>query len=94
MLENICRANVLWFGPATNRVSTTSSREVAKAKIAPDTTPGIASGRVTRRNTVTGRAPRLLAARSIVGSIPCRAAETLTITKGMHRTACAMMTPR
>ena len=58
MLENICRASVLWFGPATNRVSTTSSREVAKAKIAPDTTPGIASGKVTRRNTVTGGAPK------------------------------------
>ena len=35
MLENICRARVRWFGPATNRVSTTSSREVAKANTAP-----------------------------------------------------------
>ena len=86
MVENICRASVRWFGPATNSVSTTSSSEVAKASTAPDSTPGMASGRVTRRNTVSGEAPRLSAASSTRRSMPASAPVTLTTTKGMATT--------
>ncbi len=52
------------FGPAQKSVRTTSSNDVAKASTAPESTPGMASGRVIRRNTVAGEAPRLWAASS------------------------------
>jgi hypothetical protein len=61
---NICRGRVACSGPARNRVTTTSSNEVAKANSAPEITPGAISGRVTRKNAVTGGAPRLAAART------------------------------
>lgn len=41
MVENICRAKVRWFGPATNMVNTTSSSEVANANTAPEMMPGL-----------------------------------------------------
>lgn len=93
MLENICRASVRWFGPATKSVSTTSSSEVAKASTAPESTPGMASGKVTRRKTVAGAAPRLCAASSTRLSMPESAPVTLTTTKGTATTVWAMMTP-
>ncbi len=94
MLANICRASVRWLGPATNSVITTSSSEVAKANTAPEITPGMASGKVMRRKTVAGLAPRLDAARSTELSMPPSEAVTLTTTNGTHSTAWAMMTPR
>jgi len=89
-----CRASVRWFGPATNSVSTTSSNDVAKAKTAPDTIPGSASGKVTCFSILTGAAPRLAAACSNRRSIPCNTARTLTTTKGTATTVWAMITPR
>ncbi|MNR14237.1 hypothetical protein D3C85_1307010 [compost metagenome] len=85
---NICRGMVACSGPARNRVTTTSSKEVAKANSAPEITPGAISGRVTRKNAVSGGAPRLAAARTRFWLKPCRVAVTVMITKGTPSTAC------
>ena len=47
MPENIWRGSVRWPGPAISSATTTSSNDAAKAKTAPDSTPGRISGSVT-----------------------------------------------
>lgn len=85
--RNIRRARVLRPRPATERVITTSSGEVAKANTALVTIPGRAGGRVMRRNMVAGTAPRLAAARSALRSTPPGALVTLIGMKGRHSTS-------
>ena len=46
-----------------NNATTTSSKEMAKAKMAPETTPGKMFGKVTRKKADIAGAPRLSAAR-------------------------------
>src|SRR5690606_34166443 len=56
-LLNIWTGRVTARGPCRNRAMTTSSSEITKASTAPERMPGIASGRVTRRNADIGFAP-------------------------------------
>ncbi|MCY1383752.1 hypothetical protein D9M69_719080 [compost metagenome] len=62
--ENICRGMVRCCGPAMNRMTTTSSKEVMKANSAPEITPGRISGMMMSKNTRNGVAPRFSAARA------------------------------
>ncbi len=64
-LEYISRGSLRWFGPVAKSATTTSSKEAAKAKSAPDAKDGAIEGTVTRRNAVHGRAPHDAAARII-----------------------------
>ncbi|MNG25233.1 hypothetical protein D3C84_1100570 [compost metagenome] len=77
-----------------NSTTITSSNEVAKANTAPVATPGVISGSVTRRKQTQGLAPRPLAARVMLWSNDCRAAQTVITTKGVPRTVWARITPR
>ncbi len=56
------------------------SKEIANAKIAPATTPGLITPRVTSKNARTGCAPRLWAASSRARSKWVRVAVTVRIT--------------
>ena len=56
---HICRGMVCWSWAATKSTTTTSSKEVTKAKSAPEITPGMISGMVTLKKVVVGEAPRL-----------------------------------
>ncbi|MOA46122.1 hypothetical protein D3C78_1685990 [compost metagenome] len=91
---NICRGKVACSGPARNSVTTTSSNEVAKANSAPEITPGAISGKVTRRNAVSGEAPRLAAARTRLWLNPCKVADTVMITNGTPSTACTTISEK
>ena len=55
---HICRGMVCWSWAATKSTTTTSSKEVTKAKSAPEITPGMISGMVTLKKVVVGEAPR------------------------------------
>ena len=63
MPENICTGKVRCSAAVRKRATTTSSKEVAKAKIAPEITPGRIIGSVTRKKAEAPEAPRLWAAR-------------------------------
>ena len=71
--SQIRTGSVLTVGPARKTDSTTSSKEVTKAKTPPPTTPGRISGKVTVRNTRHGPAPSPGGAAASAGS---RAAAT------------------
>ena len=60
----------------------TSSNDTMAAKAAPAATPGPMSGSVMARNVRQGVSPRLMAARSRLGSSPARPAPTRRITYG------------
>jgi hypothetical protein len=90
---NIRTGSVCSCGDWTKIETTTSSNDVTKANTAPDSTPGMISGSVTRRNVDTDDAPRLAAARSSVRSKPPSAAPTFTVTNGIASTVCAMTKP-
>ena len=93
MPANICRGSVACSGLARKSVTTTSSKEVAKANRPPEMIPGATIGRVTRKKVVTGLAPRLEAARTRLKSKPCSVAVTVVTTKGTPRMACASTRP-
>src|SRR5271154_5164740 len=63
-LEKITIGRVLEPGPATNCDMTTSSQDRVKANSQPEATAGIISGSVMRQNTLSGRAPKSIAASS------------------------------
>ena len=60
--DHICRGRVNCSGPPTNSTITTSSKEVMKAKRAPEITPGKISGISTLKKLRIGPPPRLAAA--------------------------------
>src|SRR5438094_130012 len=62
------------------------SKEIANAKMAPATTPGLITPNVTSRNARTGWAPRLWAASSRARSKWVRVAETVRTTYGVVTT--------
>jgi hypothetical protein len=62
------------------RTVTISSKEIVKAKSAPDSIPGTMEGRITRRTACAFEAPRLRAACSVRGSTLASAAETVMTT--------------
>lgn len=78
--------------PAKVSVAPNSPSERANASTAPDTTPGNSSGRVTRHQTVVGRAPSVAATTS--KSAPAvRAAPSSEITRnGSDTNVCASTT--
>ncbi len=66
----------------------------AKTITEPETMPGRDSGRVTRRNTRAGLAPRLAAARSYTGSMWLIAAASSRIMVGIEKCTSPTSTPR
>ena len=91
--ENIFQGIVRCLKDPTNRTTTTSSKDVMKANKPPETTPGSIIGNVTRKNAITGLAPRLAAARNNVVSNPTNVAVTVITTKGVPSAAWDRMTP-
>jgi hypothetical protein len=68
---------------------TTSSKEVIKAKRAPEITPGLIRGKVILKKVTSGFAPRLKAAYSKLRSNTCREADMVISTIGIDITAWA-----
>src|SRR5690625_6685722 len=93
MPDHISRGMVRCSTPATNSTMTISSKEVMKAKRAPEITPGRISGKVTRKKVCRGVAPRLAAALARLSSKPMRVAVTVMTTKGTPKAVWARMTP-
>ena len=85
---------VVWPGPAKNNITTTSSKEVTKAKSAPEITPGKIRGRVILKKVFTGVLPKLDAALVMLWSNPVKVAVTVITTKGVPSAACARIRPR
>ena len=56
--------------PATNRITTISSKDVTNANSAPEIIPGNINGNVILKNVLVGGLPRLEAARVILSSKP------------------------
>ena len=92
--DHIWRGMVRWFRPPMKRTMTTSSKEAAKAKSAPESTPGVIRGNCTRRKVVSGPAPRLWEARTRLRSNPDRVAVTVITTNGVPRAAWARTRPK
>ena len=59
---HICIGIVVFSKPAKNSTTTTSSKDVTKAKSPPDITPGNIKGNVIFINVLTGLLPKLAAA--------------------------------
>src|SRR5690606_27733198 len=93
-MENTCRGRVVEPGPAVKNVMMKSSIDTVRARRAPAATPGSTSGSVTRRKVVHSSAPRSIAARSRLGSRPCRRARTTRATKGVQKVTWARITVR
>ena len=72
-------------GPPRNRASTTSSKEVRKAKAPPEITAGRTAGRTTCQKARGKRAPQERAASSRLGLRRRNAAPAMTITTGSAR---------
>src|ERR1700733_15296779 len=89
--ENITIGSVLEPGPATNCVMTRSSHDNVKDSSQPETNAGATNGRVIRRNTVPGRAPRSSAASSRDSSNPTRRDCTTIATYAVQNVMCARM---
>ena len=77
--------NVLEPGPATNCVMTRSSQDRVNASSHPEAIAGRMSGKVMRKNTRSGRAPRSMAASSSASSNPLRRDCTTTVTYAMQK---------
>jgi TRAP transporter 4TM/12TM fusion protein len=90
---HIWRGIVCWSKAATKSTTTTSSKEVTKAKSAPEITPGRISGMVIWKKVVVGEAPSDAAARFSDWSKPTSVAVTVMMTKGMPSVAWARMMP-
>ena len=84
---------VVWPGPAKNNITTTSSKEVTKAKSAPEITPGKIRGRVILKKVFTGVLPKLEAALVMLWSNPVKVAVTVITTKGVPKIMCAKIIP-
>ena len=76
--------------PALKFVITKSSIDSANASSAAETTPGMISGSVTRRNVCHGVAPRSCAASSSERSNPISRERTVTITNDRLNMMCAI----
>src|SRR5256885_824600 len=84
-LEKMTIGNVLEPGPATNCVMTRSSQDRVNASSHPEAIAGRMSGKVMRKNTRNGRAPRSMAASSSASSNPLRRDCTTTLTYAMQK---------
>src|ERR1700722_4816511 len=89
--EKITIGKVVEAGPATNCDTTTSSHEIVNASSHPETIAGTMSGSVIRKNTVTGRAPKSMAASSNDSSNPASRDWTTTATYDIVKVMCANM---
>ena len=79
--------------PATNRITTISSKEVTNANKAPEIMPGVIRGNVILKKVLVGVLPRLDAARVILSSNPLKVAVTVITTNGVPKIICAMTMP-
>ena len=79
--------------PATNRITTISSKEVTKANKAPEIMPGVIRGNVILKKVLVGVLPRLDAARVILSSNPLKVAVTVITTNGVPKIMWAMTMP-
>ena len=79
--------------PATNKITTISSKEVTKAKRAPEIMPGYIWGIVILKNVFVGVLPKLDAARVMLSSNPLSVAVTVITTNGVPKIMCAITTP-
>ena len=59
---HICTVIVVFYKPAKNKTTTTSSKEVTNANKPPEITPGNINGKVIFKKVFTGLLPRLDAA--------------------------------
>ncbi|MDI2023101.1 hypothetical protein PJL18_03649 [Paenarthrobacter nicotinovorans] len=78
--------------PANVRVAPNSPKLRANDNTAPDASPGRTSGRVTRRRTVVGFAPRVAATASYRFPADLKAPSKLTTRKGRATKVCARTT--
>ena len=90
---HICIGIVVLSSPAKNKTITTSSKDVTKAKRAPDITPGKINGKVIFIKVFTGLLPRLAAARVTLWSNPDKVAVTVITTNGVPKIICAITMP-
>ena len=74
------------------KVVTKSSKDSVNESNAAARMPGKMTGRVIRKKTVVGRAPRSAPASSMARSKPLRRARMMTTTKGMFQATWAMST--
>ena len=79
--------------PATNRITTISSKEVTNANKAPEIMPGVIRGNVILKKVLVGVLPRLDAARVILSSNPLKVAVTVITTNGVPKIMWAMTMP-
>ncbi len=79
-------------GPDVKLAITRSSIDSEKARSQAAATAGAISGKVTVKNTVTGRAPRSAAASSRSRGKPTRRERTTTVAKHMQKVVCAAVT--
>src|SRR3990167_9394110 len=90
---NIWRGRVVCSAPARNRVTPTSSNEVAKANSAPEISPGAITGGVTRMKVLNGVSHRLSEARTRLWLKLASVASTVVSTKGAPMAACTAIRP-
>ena len=90
-IPKIFNGNVVLFGPAVKKLTTTSSNDMVSASIPPDITPGAIIGNVTLIKVWNSFAPKSLAASSIDLSKPDKRARTVITTKGMEKVICEMI---
>ena len=64
-----------------------------KTRSAPPATPGMLNGRKTRRNAWSRLAPRLCAARTKAGSMPCMTLASVSTMNGNSTYVIPMTTP-
>ena len=91
--DHICLGRVYCSGPPTKRTMTISSKEVIKAKRAPEITPGAISGACILKKFLIGLPPRFAAARIRLLSKPASDAVTVITTNGIPKIVCAIINP-
>jgi hypothetical protein len=91
--DHICLGRVYCSGPPTKRTMTISSKEVIKAKRAPEITPGAISGACILKKFLIGLPPRFAAARIRFVSKPASDAVTVITTNGIPKIVCAIINP-
>ncbi len=89
-LENTCIGKVVDPGPDTKLAITKSSKDRVKASNQPDIKAGAIIGKVTKKNTFQGGAPKSCAASSIDSSSSCRREDTTTATKAVQKVTWAI----
>ena len=90
---HICIGTVVWPGPAKNKTTTTSSKDVTNANNAPEITPGVINGSITLKKVLVGVLPRLEAALVRLWSNPIKVAVTVITTNGVPRIICDIIIP-